>query len=109
VMAPGQSRPEFDEFYGGKTHTASKLGYLGQPKGPPQTNAWSQGVYRREFDKGLVLVNPKGNGTKTVNVGSGWRRIDGSQDRNHNNGQSAASVTLKEQDGIILLRGGSGT
>ena len=108
VLAPGQLRPEFDEFFGGTVHTASKLGYLGQPKAPPQTKAWSQGVYRREFDKGLVLVNPKGNGTKTVNVGSGWRRIKGSQDPKHNNGQNATTVTLKEQDGIILLRAGSG-
>jgi hypothetical protein len=107
VMAPGQNRPEFDEFFGGKDHSASKLGYLGYPKNPPQTSAWSQGLYRREFDKGLVLVNPKGNGTRTVSVGSGWRRIDGSQDPKHNNGQSATSVTLKEQDGIILLRASS--
>jgi hypothetical protein len=104
VMAPGQIRPEFDEFFGGKDHSVAKLGYLGYPKGGPQTAPWSQGVYRREFDKGLVLVNPKGNGTRTVNVGSGWRRIDGAQDRNVNNGQSASSVTLREQDGIILIR-----
>jgi hypothetical protein len=107
VMAPGTTRPEYDEFFGGKVHSASKLGYLGYPKNPPQTSPWSQGVYRREFEKGLVLVNPKGNGTRTVSVGSGWRRIDGSQDPQHNNGQSASSVTLKEQDGIILLRASS--
>jgi hypothetical protein len=107
VLAPGQVRPEFDEFFGGKDHSVSKLGYLGYPKSPPQVNSWSQGVYRREFDKGLVLVNPKGNGTQTVNVGSGWRRIDGSQDRIHNNGQNASTVTLKEQDGIILIRASS--
>jgi hypothetical protein len=104
VMAPGQLHPEYDEFFGGKVHSASKLGYLGYPKNPPQTSAWSNGVYRREFDKGLVLVNPKGNGTRTVNVGSSWKRIDGSQDRTVNNGQNVSSVTLKEQDGIILLR-----
>ena len=86
----------------------SGLGYLDYPRNSPQTSAWSQGVYRREFDKGLVLVNPKGNGTKTVNVGSGWRRIDGSQDRTVNNGQNASSVTLKAEDGIILLRASSG-
>jgi hypothetical protein len=107
VMAPSQTWPEYDEFYGGRDHSVSKLGYLGYPKSPPQTSAWSQGVYRREFDKGLVLVNPKGNGTRTVSIGSGWRRIDGSQDPKHNNGQSTSSVTLKEQDGIILLRSGS--
>jgi hypothetical protein len=106
VMAPGQTRPEYDEFYGGRDYSPSRLGYLGYPKDSPQMQAWSQGVYRREFDRGLVLVNPKGNGTRTVNVGSGWRRIDGSQDRNHNNGQNTSSVTLKEQDGIILIRAG---
>jgi hypothetical protein len=68
---------------------------------------WSQGVYRREFDNGLVLVNPKGNGTRTVNVGSGWKRIKGSQDPTHNTGQSVTSITLEAQDGIILLREGA--
>jgi hypothetical protein len=104
VFAPSDLHPEYDEFYGGKVHAASKLGYLGYPRNPPQTKAWSNGVYRREFDKGLVLVNPKGNGTRTVNVGSSWKRIAGGQDPKHNNGQSTSSVTLREQDGIILLR-----
>jgi hypothetical protein len=104
VFAPAQLHPEYDEFYGGKVHSAAKLGYLGYPKNPPQTKPWSNGVYRREFDKGLVLVNPKGNGTRTVSVGSNWKRIDGGQDRTVNNGQNVSSVTLKEQDGIILLR-----
>lgn len=94
----------FDEFDGG---ALNRVGYLGDPVSPPQTAAWSQGVYRREFQNGLVLVNPKGNGTRTVNVGSGWKRIEGSQDPAHNNGQSASSITLQEQDGIILLREGA--
>lgn len=107
VMAPGETHPEYDEFFGGSEHSASKLGYLGYPIDGPQQNAWSQGVFRREFDNGLVLVNPKGNGTRTVTVGSGWRRINGSQDPNHNSGQAAPTVTLAEQDGIILIRDGA--
>jgi len=91
----------FDEFQGGEIN---KVGYLGYPVDPPQTSAWSQGVYRREFDNGLVLVNPKGNGTRTVNVGSGWKRISGKQDPVHNNGQVVTSLTLSDQDGIILIR-----
>ena len=106
VMAPGDVRPEYDEFFGGNDHSVEKLGYLGYPIDPPQTSAWSQGVYKREFDNGLVLVNPKGNGTKTVEVGPGWKRISGSQDPQHNNGQAVSSVTLQAQDGIILLRQG---
>jgi len=104
VMAPGETHPEYDEFYGGSTHSAEKLGYLGYPIDPPQMAAWSQGVFRREFDNGLVLVNPKGNGTRTVDVGAGWTKIEGSQDPAHNSGQRVTSVTLQEQDGIILVR-----
>jgi hypothetical protein len=91
----------FDEEWGG---SLKKVGYLGYPIDPPQTSAWSAGVYRREFDNGLVLVNPKGNGQKTVNIGAGWKRLSGEQDPIHNNGKVANSITLDEQDGIILVR-----
>ncbi len=92
----------FDEHWGG---SLQKVGYLGYPIDPPQTSAWSQGVYRREFDNGLVLVNPKGNGRKTIEVGTGWKRLLGQQDPIHNDGKPVTSLTLSEQDGIILLRG----
>ena len=80
---------------------------LGYSIDPPQYAAWSKGVYRREFEGGLVLVNPKGNGSQTVNVGVGWRRFLGVQDPNHNNGAFAEQITLQAQDGIILLRDGA--
>jgi two-component system sensor histidine kinase UhpB len=35
VMAPGQLHPEYDEFFGGKVHSASKLGNL-VPDAPPE-------------------------------------------------------------------------
>ena len=94
----------FDEFDGGDL---DRVGYLGKPVDPPQTAPWTQGVWRREFEYGLVLVNPKGNGTRTVNVGSGWKRIKGTQDPVHNSGQAVTSLTLEAQDGIILLREGA--
>jgi hypothetical protein len=77
---------------------------LGFAIDPPQTAAWSNGVYRREFDNGLVLVNPRGNGQRTVNVGSGWKRFSGVQDALHNSGQVAETISLSDADGIILLR-----
>ena len=91
----------FDEMWGGSLQT---VGYLGYPIDPPQVKAWSQGVFRREFDNGLVLVNPKGNGSKTVDIGLGWKRLSGLEDPVHNNGQVTTSMTLDEQDGIIFLR-----
>lgn len=91
----------FDEFWGGSLKTT---GYLGYPVQSPQLAPWSNGVYRREFTNGLVLVNPKGNGRRTVNVGPGWKRILGIEDQSFNNGQTTSVVTLDEQDGIVLLR-----
>ena len=91
------------------------VGYLGYPlssaAGNPQTGAWSNGVWMREFQNGVVLWNPKGNGAKTVNVSGlvspaghpGLKHIAGKQDSTVNNGQAATSVTLQDRDGVILL------
>jgi Hypothetical glycosyl hydrolase family 15 len=76
---------------------------LGQANTVP-TAAWQSGVWRRDFDNGIVLVNPKGNGQKTVTVEAGFVRIKGTQDPTTNNGQGVTTVTLKDRDGIILLR-----
>ena len=76
---------------------------LGRAIDPPQFGQWQNGVYMRRFENGMALVNPKGNGTRTVQIGPGYRRIDGSQDRAVNNGQVVTSVTLSERDGLILI------
>ena len=33
--------------------------------------------WRREFVRGVVLVNPPGNGTRTVTLGAGFADLDG--------------------------------
>ena len=76
---------------------------LGYAIDPPQFNPWQQGVYRRRFQKGMALVNPKGNGTRTVQMELGYSRISGNQDKVTNNGQTVSSLTLVERDGIILV------
>jgi hypothetical protein len=68
------------------------------------TTAWQKGVWRRDFDKGIVLVNPKGNGQQTVTLETSYIKIKGSQDPVTNNGQTVTTVTLKDRDGLILLR-----
>ena len=77
---------------------------LGRAIDPPQFRAWQKGVYMRRFENGIALVNPKGNGTRTVQIEPGYRRIDGAQDPVTNNGQPATSVTLAERDGLILAK-----
>jgi hypothetical protein len=83
-------------------------GYLGQAIDPWQTGPWSNGVWKREYQNGIVLWNPKGNGQQTVSLAGlgNLKHIQGSQDPAINNGASVAngSVTLNDRDGLILLR-----
>jgi hypothetical protein len=77
---------------------------LGQAVSAPPTAAWQNGVWRRDFTNGIALVNPKGNGPQTVQLGGTFVKLQGSQDPSVNNGQTVTSVTLQDRDGIILLR-----
>jgi hypothetical protein len=86
-----RSLPWFDEFDV----------QLGRALAPHQTAPWQNGVYRRDFEYGVVLVNPRGNGTQTVRLEPGLRRISGKQDPDHNNGQPAETLTLNDRDGIM--------
>jgi hypothetical protein len=105
------NRRWFDEF----DNAGRGEGYLGNPvansTGNPQTTAWSNGVWMREFQGGVVLWNPKGNGARTVNVAglaspsghAGLKHILGAQNPGLNNGKAVSSVTLSDRDGLILL------
>jgi hypothetical protein len=77
---------------------------LGYPTQVRQTAPWSQGVWRRDFQNGIVLVNPKGNGIQIVELGGTFRKLSGTQDPVTNNGLFVSSVTLLDRDGIILSR-----
>ena len=93
----------FDEFDLAGT---SDTEWMGLAIDPPQREAWSKGVYRRDFENAIALVNPKGNGTKTVTIEPGFSRILGTQDPVVNNGKPVTTITLKERDGIVLVRTG---
>jgi len=77
---------------------------LGQATTAPPTAAWQNGVWRRDFEGGIALVNPKGNGAKEITLEKDYRKISGNQDRAVNNGETVRKVTLRDRDGIILLR-----
>jgi len=61
-------------------------------------------VWRRDFDNGIVLVNPAGNGAKTVDLGGTFHKLTGTQAPDINNGATVTSVTLADRDGIVLSR-----
>jgi hypothetical protein len=64
-------------------------------------------VFQREFEHGMVLANATGS-SKTLTIGSGFRRIKGTQDP-INDGKAVSQVTLAPFDGIVLVRAGEGT
>lgn len=77
---------------------------LGQPVSSPPKKAWASGVYRRDFENGIALVNPKGNGKREVTLETEFIALRGTQDPTVNNGRTVRKVTLADRDGIILLR-----
>jgi hypothetical protein len=73
---------------------------------PPQSAAWSNGVWRRRFPNGWVLWNPRGNGAQTVTIPSTLCRIKtrGYGNASVNSGAcGATSVTLQDADGLFLI------
>src|SRR5258708_24083857 len=86
---------------GQATGDASQKGYLGYATGAAVL--LSNGVWRRDYDNGIVLVNP----TKTVqriSLESVFRRIAGSHDPSANSSATIKNLDLQSHDGIILLR-----
>lgn len=83
---------------------------LGYPTQTPRSSPHQDGVYLREFDNGCALVNPKGNGPRTIALPSAganmrWDRLSGTQEPAINNGQTnVTSVSIAERDGLILKR-----
>lgn len=77
---------------------------LGAAVSPPATAAWQGGVFRRDFQNGIALVNPKGNGQKTVTLDGEYVLIKGTQVPTVNTGAKVRQVTLKDRDGLILMR-----
>lgn len=93
----------FDEFDLAGTADTS---WLGLAITPPPEKPWQNGVYRRDFENGIALVNSHNNDPQTVTIGAdeNLRRFLGKQDPAVNNGQPARQITLKAGDGILLVR-----
>jgi hypothetical protein len=77
---------------------------LGAATSSPFPAAYQKGVYRRDFANGIALVNPKGNGTQTITLETNYKKLSGSQVPSINNGAVVRTVTLKDRDGLILMR-----
>ena len=89
----------FDEFDGGVD--VRRRGYLGQPRGTYKQLA--EGVYRRDFDKGIAINNSTSQ-AQLINLNGTFRKLKGTQNPSLNDGSTVTSVAIPPKDGIILLR-----
>ncbi len=97
----------FDEFWVDPV-TASPTnvrnigdGYLGEPLG--NATEVSAGVWRRDFEKGIVLVNSNYS-SRVIPLNGQFRYLQGTQDAVANPGGDTQFLTLSGSDGRILLR-----
>jgi len=63
----------------------------------------SRQVWRRDYESGLVLVNATAS-IQTLPLGGPFRKIQGTQVPEINDGSTVTEVTLPPWDGLILLR-----
>jgi hypothetical protein len=75
---------------------------LGASIEPPAITAWNNGVYRRRFENGMVLVNPT-NRKRRVLLEQGYFKIKGNQAPHINDGRAAQTIVLKPKDGLVLM------
>lgn len=76
---------------------------LGKAVSPPPLAAWKNGVWRRDFEHGVVLVNP-GNRRVQIDIEAGFRHLVGAQDPAINSGKPVQKLMLSGKDGVVLVR-----
>ncbi len=82
--------------------------------GKPQSKAYNlldhnsqklkDGLWRRDFDKAVVIVNASDQEQDYVFKGESFEKINGQQDRRINNGTKINWLRLAPRDGVILLK-----
>lgn len=83
--------------------------YLGRPLGAaknilhPNKAGFEPSIWRRDYENAIVLVNSTAQPRK-VDLGGGFERLNGTQDRTINNGAITTSIWIQPNDGIILLK-----
>lgn len=89
----------YDEYhaYLGLPTTAARN--LDQPK----ATTVSTGLWRRDFQNGLVFVNAS-NRARTITLSDGYVALLGNQQPDINTGQPVHSVTIPARDGRIFLK-----
>jgi hypothetical protein len=76
-------------------------GWLGRPRGECWKTA--EGLWRRQFERGTVLVNP-GPGPISIRLEDRYQRIRSSLDRAVYSGETSVRATVPAGDALFLIR-----
>lgn len=76
---------------------------IGKAIDPPPSGPWTNGIYRRRYERAMALVNPEA-ATLTAPVERGWSRLKAAQDRVTNNGEKVSELSLGPRSGLLLIR-----
>ena len=97
----------YDEYsvtpypYGRADTTGRYVGWLGEPARPAYQTI--EGAWRRDFSKGIVLVNPADTVVVVDLMRPYWKRISGIRDRAVNNGHMDRFQRIRPHDAVFLL------
>ncbi|MFH1291660.1 MAG: putative glycoside hydrolase [bacterium] len=85
---------------------------LGQALGDAQSldnkEEYELGVWKRDFQNGVAVVNPTGQ-TQDVELGAEYEKIKGNQDPIMNDGMVVSRLSLSSKDGAIMMNSLQGT
>ncbi len=87
----------YDEY---EIDLGKATGEAASPDGRPR---YSEGVWHRDYERGLVIVN-SGSEPREVNLGGEYEKIIGKQDPRVNDGSITDRARLPAQDGLIVLK-----
>ncbi|MBI4133241.1 VCBS repeat-containing protein [Candidatus Uhrbacteria bacterium] len=87
---------EYDVFLGRPRGSATDVRQAGNTVASPS-------VWRRDFEKGIVLVNSTGS-AQSVSLQADFEKLHGVQDPTTNDGAIISRIALPPTDGAILLR-----
>jgi hypothetical protein len=76
---------------------------IGTALDAPPTAPTASGIWMRRYTNGLVLVNPSAS-TLSINVGTGYKRLLGTQDPVVNNGAVESMVTVPPKGGLLMIK-----
>jgi hypothetical protein len=108
LLEDGYYSFDFGDTNHGQTWWYDEYGVdLGQALGKSASltggDNYAPGVWKRDFEYGLAVVNSSGS-RQQVDLGGEYEKIHGAQDKTVNSGEIVSELTLNSYDGQLLLK-----